>query len=84
MLPAVLAAEVAVSTKLVTAALRRYQITNRRIARLGLARLGPVGEKSGSFGDNGVNDALEQVASAPSRKDQLGIGRVVFQFGAKP
>ncbi len=43
MLPAVFAAEVAVSTRLVTAALRRYQITSRRIARLGLARLGLAG-----------------------------------------
>jgi len=77
MLPAVLAADVAVPTKLVTAALRRYQITRRRIVRLDLVRL------SGSFGGNGIDDALEQVAGTPSREDQLGIGRIILQFGSK-
>jgi hypothetical protein len=73
-----LAAEVALSTRLVTAALRRYQITSRRMARLGLARL------SGPFGGNGFNDALEQIAGAPSCEYQLGVGWIILQFGAQP
>ena len=89
--PAALADEVAVPTRLVTAALRRYQITRRLAAleRRGLLRgddwvtegISPV---SGSFGGNGINDALEQIAGAASCENQLGVCRIVFQFGAKP
>ena len=69
--PAAEAELVAVSTKEVTAALRRYQITRRRIARGRLLLLldSGVREESGSFGGNGVDDALEQVAGTASRED---------------
>ena len=85
-LPAALAEVVAVSTRLVTALFRRYQITSLLTAfdRRGLLRASTAGLNSGSFGCNGIDDALEQVTGASSREDQLGIGRVVFEFGAKP
>ena len=84
-LPAALAEVAAVSTRVVTAALRRYQITRRRTAfdRRGLILGGMSGVRSGSFGGNGIDDALEQVAGASSREDQLRVGRIVFQFGTK-
>ena len=84
-LPAALAEVVAVSTRLVTAALRRYQITRRRTAldRRALILGAASGVRSGSFGGNRIDDALEQVAGAASREDQLGVGRIVFQFGTK-
>ena len=83
------AVAVAVPTRLVTAALRRYQITRRRIVRLGLGRLEAKRRPSrpapsGSFGGNGFNDALEQIAGAPGREDQLGVGWIILQFGAQP
>ena len=84
--PAAEAEFVAVSTKVVTAELRRYQITKRLIAleRLVLTR-GPkeAAKVSESFGGKGVDDALEQVAGTSSGEDQLGIGGIVFEFGAK-
>ena len=85
-LPAALAEVVAVSTRVVTALLRRYQITSLLTAfdRRGLLLASSAGLNSGSFGCNGIDDALEQVTGSPSRKDQLGIGRIVFEFGAKP
>ena len=84
-LPAALAELVALSTRVVTAALRRYQITRRRMARgrLLLLRDQSAGELSGPFGGNGVDDALEQITGAAGCEDQLGVGRIVFQFGAK-
>ena len=83
--PAALADVVAVSTRVVTAALRRYQITRRRTAldRRALILGAASGVRSGSFGGNRIDDALEQVAGATSRENQLGISRIVFQFGAK-
>lgn len=83
--PAAEAEFVALPTRLVTAALRRYQITRRLMAlgRVVLLRGPEAVEGSESFGGNGVDDALEQVAGTPSGEDQLGIGRIVFQFGAK-
>ena len=83
--PAAEAEFVALPTRLVTAALRRYQITRRLMAlgRVVLLRGPEAVEGSESFGGKGVDDALEQVAGTSSGEDQLGIGRIVFQFGAK-
>ena len=83
--PAALAEVVAVPTRVVTAALRLYQITRRRTAleRRGFVRGVEAGFSSGSFGGNGIDDALEQVTGSSGCEDQLGIGRVVFQFGTK-
>ena len=83
--PAAEAEFVALPTRLVTAALRRYQITRRLMAlgRLVLLRGPEAAEGSESFGGNGVDDALEQVARATSCKDQLWVGRIVFKFGSK-
>ena len=85
MVPAALAEVVAVSTMLVTAALRLYQITRRRTAleRRGFVRGVETGVRSGSFGGNGIDDALEQITGSTSRKNQLWVGRIVFQFGTK-
>ena len=84
--PAAEAELAAVSTRVVTAEFRRYQITKRLIAleRLVLTR-GPkeAAKVSESFGGKGVDDALEQVAGTSSGEDQLGIGGIVFEFGAK-
>jgi len=83
--PAAEAELVAVPTRLVTAVLRRYQITRCRMAlgRLVLLLDPEAKEGSESFGGNGVDDALEQIAGAPSCKYQLGVGRIIFQFGSK-
>lgn len=62
---------VAVSTKEVTAAFLRYQITSRRIAlgRLALFLTSEVSGISGSFGGNGVDDSLEKIACSSGGED---------------
>ena len=82
--PAAEAELVAVPTRLVTAALRRYQTTSRRMAlgRVLLLLGSKAEEESGSFGTNGVDDALEQVAGSPCCENQLRVGGVVFELGA--
>jgi hypothetical protein len=84
--PAAEAELAALSTIVVTAVFRRYQITRRRIARglVLLLRGSGAWEESGSFGSNGVDDALEQIAGTASREDQLRVSRIIFQFGTKP
>ena len=72
----------AVSTMLVTAALRRYQITRRLMAlgRLLLLLGSNADEFSESFWANGVHYALEEVTGTSSSKDEFWIGWVVFKF----
>jgi len=58
---------------LVTAALRRYQITSRRNGPARLKDAGTGDRIQASFATNGFHDALEQNNPCPGCEDQLGV-----------